>query len=468
MLNKFIKKSNAHFQILPELTGKKIIDVFATAPIVNELCDKTIKQASNTANIPGVHKINLNADSHTGYGCPIGSVVATKDIIMLGPIGYDISCSMSYIQTDIALSEIQEKKTRRAIIESLCKYIPQGTGKDRAKKQIKIDKKKFLQILEKGASDTELMKSIGINPAWLERLERKSLPANPDLLSTKVLSRGEGQLGSLGSGNHFIEGQKPEIIDKEIASAWGITNEPGILTHCGSRGLGHQIATEYFEKLWKYFKEKEIDIPDKELVYAKFNSPLGEKYLLSMGCAANFAIVNHLIINNAIHSALEDVFGSINTNFIYHISHNLVQKEQVGEEEFYVHRKGATRAFPARHPYLKDTPYFNTGHPIILPGSSLAGSSIMVGSEGNEKNFHSTPHGCGRSMGRREAKRRLQQDYVNKCMDKADILYNKRNYPIDEFDEAYKNYDEVITSVIESGLAREVVRLKPLFVIKGN
>lgn len=467
MLQNYIQKGDAHFQILPELTGNKNVEVFATAPILENFSDKTIKQTSNTANIAGVHKINLNADAHEGYGCPIGSVVATNSIIMLGPIGYDISCSMSYIQTDIPEGELTAKNSRRKVIDALCNYVPHGTGSKRAPKQINIDNNKYLQVLEKGASDVELMKSLGINPQWVDRLERKSLPANPELLSQKVLGRGEGQLGSLGSGNHFLEGEKVDIIDSNLAKAWGITQHLGMLTHCGSRGLGHQIATEYFEKLWKYFKDKDIQIPDRELVYAEYNSALGEKYLLSMGCAANFAIVNHLVINNAIHSALEDVFGTVQVNFVYHISHNLVQKEIVGNKEYFIHRKGATRAFPAGHPSLEKTPYYDTGHPVILPGSSIAGSSIMVGLDGNDKNFHSTPHGCGRSMGRKEAKRRLKQDYVNKAMDDADVLFNKRNYPIDEFGEAYKNYDEVIRSVTLSGLAKEVVRLKPLFVIKG-
>ena len=269
-------------------------------------------------------------------------------------------------------------------------------------------------------------------------------------------------------GNHFLEGQKVQIVDDELAKAWGISNHLGVLTHCGSRGLGHQIATEFFDKLWKYSLEKQIQVADKELVYAHVNSALGQKYLLSMGCAANFAIVNHLIINNAVYSALMDVFPEVNCKFIYHISHNLAQEELIGDEKYYVHRKGATRAFPAGHTFLEGSIFEKTGHPVILPGSSLAGSSIMVGVSGNEINYHSTPHGCGRSMGRREAKRKMTQEYVNTKMDEANVLSNRRNYPIDEFDDAYKDYDEVIRSVELAGLAKEVVKLKPLFVIKGN
>lgn len=467
-MHKFIKKNNSHYTIIPELTEGKQVDIFATETILKDIDEATIKQATNTANTHGVHKINLNADAHRGYGCPIGSVVVTKDTVMPGPIGYDISCSMSYMQTDLPIGLIESKKERRKIIDFICQYIPHGTGNNRAKKQIPISNSLYLNILEYGASNIEIMKELGINLNWLNNLERTHLPADPSVLSETTLKRGEGQLGSLGSGNHFLEGQKPKIIDNDIASKWGLTNNLGILTHCGSRGLGHQIATEFFSKLLKYNQEKGRDLRDRELVYIEAKNSLGKKYLLSMGCAANFAIVNHLIINNAIYSALQEIYPDVVCNFIYHISHNLVQKEIIGDTEFYIHRKGATRAFPAKHPSLKNSHFYETGHPVLLPGSSTRGSSIMVGLEGNEKNFHSTPHGCGRSLGRREAKRIMTQGYVNSKMDEADVICNKANYPIDEFSDAYKNYNEVIKSVVESGLAKEVAKLTPIFVIKGN
>jgi tRNA-splicing ligase RtcB len=467
-MEKFIKKGEAHYLINPELTGNEKVDVFATAPIINDLSDKTIQQTCNTATTHGVEKINLNADAHEGYGCPIGSVVATKNTIMPGPIGYDISCSMSYIQTDIPVAALESKKLRRKLIDALVTHIPQGTGSKMARNQIKISNKTYKEILEKGASDENLMKQLGIELSWLENLERKSLPADPELLSEKTLKRGENQLGSLGSGNHFLEAQRVEIIDPDLASAWGITENVAILTHCGSRGLGHQIATEFFQKLWSYFADKEIEMKDRELVYADVESALGQKYIKSMGCAANFAIVNHLLINNAIYSALMEIDPAVNCKFVYHISHNLAQKELVGDTEFYIHRKGATRAFPAYHPYLKDTKFYNTGHPVLIPGSSISGSSVMVGLPGNEINFHSTPHGSGRALGRKAARRQFTQQFVNEQMDMADVLSNKRNYPIDEFASAYKDYNEVIKSVVTAGLAREVARLKPLLVIKGN
>ena len=466
--DKIIQKDTAHFIINPELTEGKIIDIFATEKIINGLSEKTIQQAINTALTEGVYKINLNADAHEGYGCPIGSVVATEKTIMLGPVGYDISCSVSYLQTDIEFKQLQSREERRKLINKICEFVPYGMGSERAPRQIQLSKQEYHDILNKGASDKLLMAKLGIDLNWPDNLERKSLPADMSLLSDKVLKRGEGQIGSIGSGNHFLEAQKVQIIDKKIASLWGISEHVGFLTHCGSRGLGHQIATEYFEKLWDWFNARNIQLRDKELAYAEIDSVYGKDYLLSMGCAANFAIINHLALNTAIKASLEELYPNNKVNLIYLISHNLAQKESVDGKEFYIHRKGGTRAFPAHHPNLKDTKFYETGHPVIIPGSSISGSSVMTGLETAKKNYYTVPHGAGRSLGRREAKRVLTQKYVDDQMDKADVLFNKRYYPIDEFSEAYKDYDEVIKSVVLSGLAKEIAKLKPLFVIKGD
>lgn len=467
-MNKLIKKGTAHFVVNPELVQGKIIDIYATDKIVEDLSDTTIQQVINTALIQGVCKVNLNADAHEGYGCPIGSVVATKNTIMLGPVGYDISCSVSYLQTDLDYKLLKDKRERRALINKLCEYVPYGTGSTRAKKQVRITRDEYFEILNNGASNIELMKKLGVNPDWLEHLERKSLSADASVLSDKVIKRGQDQLGSIGSGNHFLEAQKVKLLDRELARKWEMSEGLAFLTHCGSRGLGHQIATEYFAELWKYFAENEIELVDRELAWAFVDSDVGQRYLKSMGCAANFAITNHLVLNNSIKSSLEELYPGVKTNFVYFISHNLAQIEEIDNEKYYIHRKGATRAFPAHHPVLKGTKFFETGHPVIIPGSSISGSSIMVGLESGKKNFYTVPHGAGRALGRNEARRQLTQAYVNKKMEEADVLFNKRNYPVDEFAEAYKDYDEVVKSVTESGLAREVARLRPFFVIKGD
>lgn len=465
---KIIEKDIAHYIINPELTDGKIVNIYATEPIIRELSDKTIEQAINTARISKVEQINLNADAHEGYGCPIGSTVVTKDIIMPGPVGYDISCSVSYIQTDLDIEKLEDKREKRKFINKLLEYVPHGTGKERAKKQIKITEAEYLRILNFGASDNELMEQFNIPNEWIEHLERKSLPADVKVLSQKTLSRGFDQSGSLGSGNHFLEAQKVKIIDENLCAKWGIIEKLGFLTHCGSRGLGHQIATEIFSYLRDYFNAKNIYLPDKELVYADLNTEAGKNYVLAMGCAANFAIVNHLLLNNAIKQALEELYPSNSADLVYFISHNLAQVEIVDDISYMVHRKGATRCFPKYHSALKGTKYYETGHPVIIPGSSMSGSMIMVGKEKSKENYYTVPHGAGRTMGRNEARKKLSQEYVNKKMDEAGVLFNKRNYPVDEFSEAYKNYNEVVNSIELNGFATSVAKLKPLFVIKGD
>lgn len=463
-----IKKSHAHYIINPELCNGKIVNIFANENIVKGLSEKTIQQAINTALTEGVIQINLSADAHEGYGCPIGSVVLTKENVMLGPIGYDISCSISYLQTDLSPEIFKEKPAKRELINKLCEYVPYGIGTEHAPKQLRIDKKTYFDILNKGASDEELLLKLGINTEWADRLERKSLPADATLLSQNTIRRGDGQIGSIGSGNHFLEAQTVEIKDKKLAAKWGISKGVGFLTHCGSRGLGHQIATEYFEKLWDYFDENNIHIYDRELVYANITTETGKSYLKSMGCAANFAVINHLVLNTSIMKALKELYPSVKCNFVYLISHNLMQKEEVDGEEYLIHRKGSIRAFPAYHPKLKGTKFYETGHPVFIPGTSVSGSSIMVGLETGKKNYYSVPHGAGRCMGRLEAKRQFTQKYVDTKMDEAGILFNKRFYPVDEYTEAYKEHNDVIDSVVQAGLAKEVARLKPMFVIKGD
>lgn len=463
-----IQKDIAHFIIDPALSEGKIIDIFATEKIVSGFSPKTIEQAINTALTEGVYKINLNADAHEGYGCPIGSVVATENTIMLGPVGYDISCSVSYLQTDLEFSELKTREARRRLINKICEYVPYGIGTERAPKQLEISRQDYHDVLNFGASNKSLMEKFGIDLGWLEHLERLSLPGDVNLLSDRVKKRGDGQIGSIGSGNHFLEAQRVKIVDDRLASLWGISEHIGFLTHCGSRGLGHQIATEYFYKLWDWFDAKNIKLRDKELAYAEINSEHGQNYMYSMGCAANFAIVNHLVLNTSIKLALKELYPGCNVNFVYLLSHNLAQKEKVDSKELYIHRKGGTRAFPAHHPALLGTKFYETGHPVIIPGSSISGSSIMVGLEGAKKNFYTVPHGAGRCMARTEARRRFTQAYVDEMMAKADVLFNKRYYPVDEFSDAYKDYKEVINSVVLSGLASEVAQMKPLFVIKGD
>ena len=260
-------------------------------------------------------------------------------------------------------------------------------------------------------------------------------------------------------------------MDDELANQWGIkVGHVGFLTHCGSRGFGFQLAALHFKGLEARFRAWGIPLPggEKELVYAPVDSPEGRAYLLDMWLGANFATVNHLLINTYLLEAIQEVIPGAKGDLVYHVSHNIGREEAVGGHLRWVFRKGATRAFPAGHHELLGTPYADTGHPILLPGNPEAGSYIMVGRPDAIKTAYSINHGAGRAMGRNAAKRTLNQKTVDDGMLAADILYNGRNYPIDEAPAAYKDFNQVIGSVEEAGLARTVAHLQARFVLKDS
>jgi tRNA-splicing ligase RtcB (3'-phosphate/5'-hydroxy nucleic acid ligase) len=242
------------------------------------------------------------------------------------------------------------------------------------------------------------------------------------------------------------------------------------LSHCGSRGIGHQLATGQFKSLQGKFAEWDIPLPggDRELVYAPLGTPEADAYLDDMALGANFATVNHLLINALVLEAFQEVLPGVTGQLVYFISHNIARKEVVDNNLAWVHRKGATRAFPAGHYSLRDTPFADTGHPILLPGNPQAGSAVMVADPGAAVSCYSVNHGAGRQLGRKAAKRALNQAEIDRSFEAADILTNCRTYPMDEAPAAYKDFDEVLRSVKTAGLASEVARLKAKFVIKDG
>jgi tRNA-splicing ligase RtcB len=287
------------------------------------------------------------------------------------------------------------------------------------------------------------------------------------------------QLGSYGGGNHFGECEIVHVLDgeraREAASAFGLRDGcAGFLSHCGSRGFGHALASGQFRDLQRKFSEWDIPLPgdDRELVYAPLGTPEADAYLNDMALGANFATVNHLLINALVLEAFQEVIPGVRGSLVYFISHNIARRELLAKEgggfsgEGWVHRKGATRAFPAGHPALEKTPFAATGHPILLPGNPTAGSSIMVADPGAALSCYSVNHGAGRAMGRKAAMRALDQKVVDEEFVTNDILTNCRVYPKDEAPAAYKDFDAVLDSVKRAGLATEVARLKARFVIK--
>jgi tRNA-splicing ligase RtcB len=283
------------------------------------------------------------------------------------------------------------------------------------------------------------------------------------------------QLGSYGGGNHFGECEVVTVADddeaRRTADVFGLRDgHVAFLSHCGSRGLGHRLASGQFRALQAMFQKWSIPLPgdDRELVYAPLGTPEADAYLDDMAIGANFATMNHMLINAMVLDAFKEILPGTKGNLVYFISHNIARQEVVDGQLSWVHRKGATRAFPAGHHALKSTPFYETGHPILLPGNPREGSVVMTALPGAAKSCYSVNHGAGRRMGRKDAIRRLDQTAIDQELDQCDILSNCRQYPKDEAPDAYKDFGEVLRSVEEAGLARPVAVLKARFVIKDS
>ena len=463
--------------LLP-INGRKPVKLIANDAIFAGFDDKVFEQAVNTAEAPGVEQVIVGPDGHAGYGCPVGSVVVTDGMIYPGPVGPDVCCSMSYLQTNVPDAAIADKATRRAILNAIGERIPTGMGSRQARKAHRIAWEDLCEVPVWGAA-LSVLEHLGIPPNWAIKTEVSQQGPISELTERfdghePRIKEKLKQIGSLGGGNHFSECQAVTIAPgmETLAAQWGIHNgSVGFLTHCGSRGFGFQLAASHFKGLEAHFARWGIPLPggERELVYAPVDSPEGQAYLLDMWLGANFATVNHLLINTYIAEAFREVLGAqVKADLVYHISHNIGREEIVNGAKRWVFRKGATRAFPAGHYDLKGTPYADTGHPVLLPGNPEAGSYIMVGQPAAEKTAYSINHGAGRAMGRNHAKRTLNQGAVDAGMLAADIIYNGRSYPIDEAPAAYKDFEQVIGSVEQAGLAKTVAKLKARFVLKDS
>lgn len=469
-------KTGAAKWILP-VAGRKPISIFANDTIFAGFDDKVFEQAVNTAEAPGVDSVMILPDSHAGYGCPVGSVVITDNMVYPGPVGPDKGCSMSLLQTDLDDAAIEDKKTRRAIIDAIGQRIPTGAGSRQAPKARKISTNILEEITIMGAFP-EILEQLDIPLSWGNNLESNSygnsweLSERISVIDQRIIEK-LVQIGSYGGGNHMGEMETVSICPgmEKTAAHFGLLDKKiGFLSHCGSRGFGFQLAALHFKGLEKKFHDWAIPFPgnEKELVYAPLNSKEGQTYMAHMALAVNFAIVNHLLINALVLEAIQEVVPGTKGDLVYHIAHNVGREEIVDGQKRLVFRKGTTRAYPAGHHSLKDTRYYETGHPILLPGNPQAGSYVMVGLEGAKDSAYSINHGAGRAMGRKQAKRTLDQNQVNQTFADNDIMFNGRNYPIDESPAAYKDFEQVTDSVEQAGLAKRVAHLKARFVIKDN
>ncbi|HEX4795582.1 MAG TPA: RtcB family protein [Humisphaera sp.] len=475
--------------ILP-VKNRPPITVIGTDSIRAGFDSKCLQQAINSRSAPGVSDLVLNPDAHAGYGAPVGCVMVSPTHIYPGPVGVDIKCSMSLLQLDLPADAVRDRQVRRALIDAIGQRLPTGAGRGQrsAKKSRKVGRELGIKAVTQGAS-AEVCAALGIPPEWASRCEDSSHVGHDDtidalalrldrLLHAQALGDFDDkirQLGSYGGGNHFGECEVVLIADNDSARAtantFGLRDGcVAFLSHCGSRGLGHKLASGQFRALQEHFCTWSIPLPgdDRELVYAPLGTDHANAYLDDMALGANFATVNHMLINALVLEAFEEVLPGTKGRLVYFISHNIARREVVNDQLAWVHRKGATRAIPGGHHALKGTPFEQTGHPILLPGNPREGSAVMVASEGAAKSCYSVNHGAGRRMGRKQAIRTLDQSTIDQELDECDILSNCRQYPKDEAPDAYKDFAEVLRSVELAGLATQVAKLKARFVIKDG
>jgi tRNA-splicing ligase RtcB len=440
------------------------------------LKDLSLEQAINVAMLPGIVGRSLAMpDIHQGYGFPIGGVAATDPeaggVISPGGVGFDINCGVRLLTSSLSADEVRAKI--RELVNQLFRDIPSGTGQ---KGFIRISYSDLDRVLAEGAA---WMVEHGYGrPEDLTHCEESGgiEGGDPAAVSDHAKKRGLPQIGTLGSGNHFVEVQYVErIFEPEIAQALGLyEDEVVILIHSGSRGLGHQVCTDYLREMGEAMQRYRIELPDRQLACVPVNSPEGAAYLGGMRAAANFAWANRQGITHFTREAFKRIFGQKEElKVIYDVCHNVakLERHKVGgrEREVMVHRKGATRAFPPGHP---DVPavYQDVGQPVLIPGSMGTASYVLVGTEGAmQETFGTTCHGAGRVMSRTAARKSAHAQNARQRLEERGILVRAetRDGITEEIPEAYKDVDAVVDVVHNAGLSKRVARLKPIGVIKG-
>jgi tRNA-splicing ligase RtcB (3'-phosphate/5'-hydroxy nucleic acid ligase) len=446
-----------YYELQTEDTGDVPVRLFLTPTLLSDAEDILYRQIVNATRFPGVRMVVITPDTHYGYGVPVGCVLITdgeSGAIAMGPVGYDIGCGMMSARSNVSAEEATPEKKlefNRAVMER----VAFGAG-GKSHKLGRLTESEFQNLVRGGAEYYVEKYGASFDRS---RAERHRIPVNDDWQipwgGRGRPERGLEQMGSLGSGNHFIELQRAED-----------TGTLFLQVHTGSRGFGHGLATNFFEMARE---ERPLAITDIDLGYFTPDSRHYRDYLNAVAAGGNFAILNRLIIFEQVAEAFRAVFGD-ELELIYEISHNLVQKEwhpQFGD--VWVHRKGATRAFPAGHPALRGTFWEETGHPVLIPGSNKDYSYILRPLPGAEKSGFSVNHGAGRRLSRGEATRTLSQRAIDDEYRAAGILVNiDGRVPLDEAAPAYKSSEEVVRAVVEAGLAEVEHKLWPLASLKGT
>ena len=441
--------------------------------------DQALQQVANVAHLPGIVKHSLAMpDLHWGYGFVIGGVAATDPaqdgVVSPGGIGYDINCGVRLMRTNLSAQQLEGKT--KALIGKLFDNIPCGVGRGG---RIRLTVKEEKELIEQGAK-WSIDRGYG-SPTDLEFTEAAGLLDQADAYaaSERALQRGQNQLGTLGSGNHFLEIQVvTRVFYPEAAEVMGLW--PGqicVMIHTGSRGFGHQVCDEHVKTWVKVAQKYGIDLPDRQLAAAPINSPEGQDYITAMACGANYAWNNRQCIMHWTRQTFTDFFDTssdeLGLELIYDVAHNIgkFERHQVDsqEKELFVHRKGATRAFPPHHPEIPDQ-YAEVGQPVLIPGDMGTASYVLVGSpNAMTQTWGTTCHGAGRVLSRRKALELTKGRTIHRDLEDQGIFVRAagRNTLREEVPEAYKDVDQVVEVVDGAGLSRRVVQLKPIGVIKG-
>ncbi len=450
--------------------------ILASESLLEEITqDKTIEQITNTTHLPGIQKYAIcMPDGHQGYGFPVGGVAAIdaeNGCISPGAVGYDINCGVRMVKTSLTYEDVQGHE--QELVDALFESIPTGLGGGGVIQNAPVE-----AVLERGV-EWAVEEGYGMDSDLAHCEDEGVRPdADPSAVSQKATDRGRNQLGSLGSGNHFLEVQRvTDIFREEVAAEFGLERDQiVVLIHCGSRGLGHQVCTDYLREIEQTHAGLLAQLPDKELAAAPAGSQLAEQYYGAMCAAINFAWTNRQLITHQTREVFADIFDVRydEMELLYDVAHNIAKRETHdidGEQrEVFVHRKGATRAFPAGRPELP-TVYRDVGQPIIIPGSMGAGSYVLRGGENSlSETFGSTAHGAGRLMSRTQAKNEFWGEDVQDDLREQNHIYVKAQSGATVAEEApgvYKDVDEVVNVSDALGIGDKVARTYPVCNIKG-
>lgn len=473
--SQFIQRNDTCWEIKPKGAMRVPAIIFADEQLLQELDQKVYEQITNVATLPGiVEAAYAMPDAHWGYGFPIGGVAAFDPeqggVVSAGGVGFDISCGVRTLHTGLNIAELQPHK--QALADALYRTVPAGVG---SRGKIHLNHKSMHGMLTGGA---QWALDQGFGEAQdLERIEEHGCMAGaePHYVSPRARERQKDEMGTLGSGNHYLEVQRvTEIFDQRVAKMFGLHIDDVVISiHCGSRGLGHQIGTEFLKEMVMSAAQYNIVLPDRELACAPLNSPLGKHYLGAMRAAINCALANRQIITHLTRQAVAKVFPDIQLDLLYDVSHNTCKLEQHTingqKKNLFVHRKGATRAFGPGHPDLPAV-FKDAGQPVLIGGSMGTSSYVLCGTKVSEQlAFSSACHGAGRAMSRSKATKQWQgKTLVDELAAQGIIIRSPSMRGVaEEAPAAYKDVNAVVDVADRAGLAGKVARLEPVICIKG-